>query len=202
MPGDIVDATDYWGADPNGCPTNNVQTPRKETCNGNGNRQVAETNTYAVVNECYRFWQQLADAGYIPGLFSGVSASATNAWASAPNVNEPAGPMPNSFYGVQWIPNMTDGTSAFYNGNYGNVIEYGLSTGGGGYPLLSAKDMYAIDLKLDDGLPGTGAVRALVPLAMPNCATGTATTPTTAVYNLTSASTTTLACALIYVFNN
>jgi prepilin-type N-terminal cleavage/methylation domain-containing protein len=75
IPGDCANATDFFGTDPNGChPTVVNTTPKTETCNGTGTDTINDYNNPAVWrDQMFRFWQQLAAANLIPGMYSGYS---------------------------------------------------------------------------------------------------------------------------------
>ncbi len=48
LPGDMANATNYWGPDPNGCPDSNqpvYSKPQTNTCNGNGNGLIESDGT-------------------------------------------------------------------------------------------------------------------------------------------------------------
>ncbi len=80
LPGDMPTATNFWGTDSN-CPTTSyTTTPHTATCNGDGNGRIGDYNatTYAWGTQAYevmRVWQQLADAGFIDGSYSGVASA-------------------------------------------------------------------------------------------------------------------------------
>src|SRR5665213_1974652 len=75
IPGDMTDATTYWGVDPNGCPNTAANTvPKIATCDGVGNGRIVYGAPVTYWCETFRFWQQLANAGLIPGSYSGASS--------------------------------------------------------------------------------------------------------------------------------
>jgi prepilin-type N-terminal cleavage/methylation domain-containing protein len=80
LPGDMVDAQNMWGTDPNACPDLGP-TPTQltaTTCNGNGNGIIESegvAETFPAILEGYRAWQQLANAHLIQGTYSGVPTS-------------------------------------------------------------------------------------------------------------------------------
>ena len=156
-PGDIADATDYWGSDSN-CPySGSDSTPKTVTCNGDGNGSIG-----IHTNEESRAWQQLADAGLITGSYSGFySASYNYDWMVA-GKNAPAGPHEGSAYVLYWLPTVLAGYNwAVYDGNMGTLLYYGamqtnsLPQG----PILTSAEASAIDRKVDDGKPGTGVIQ-------------------------------------------
>jgi len=67
LPGDMSTAESYWGAD-TACPNTAANNVRKtETCNGDGNGQIALWNTSTDAQsqwyETFRAWQHLSNAG-------------------------------------------------------------------------------------------------------------------------------------------
>src|ERR1035441_2116364 len=95
LPGDISNATYYWGAA--GTPTNtwggcySIVGTGTQTCDGNGDGQIwYGGGPYA---EPYRFWQHLSLAGLIEGSYNGVDGSDGSNGYSTPGTNVPKGPM-------------------------------------------------------------------------------------------------------------
>jgi prepilin-type N-terminal cleavage/methylation domain-containing protein len=169
IPGDMPNATTYWGTDascPN-TPANSV--PKKATCNGNGDGTIGPWPT-AQTYEIPRTWQHLANAGLIAGSYTGVSAPAGGV---IPGLNGPASRISGAGYSIE------------YNANFGltefmpiqaHVIYFGATVVGDNTegPAISPADAYAIDSKMDDGMPATGVVMSLGTLYDPNCYTAAA----------------------------
>lgn len=152
-PGDITDATDYWGADPAGCPAGS-STLKKETCNGNGNGQI-EINT----QELSRAWQQLSDAGLVTGAYSGYNSSPRG---MVVGMNAPAGPHEGSAYTLCYVGTVLNGWTTWWEfaGDFGTVIYYGLQESGdlSAGPIMTTQEAASIDRKVDDGMPATGVI--------------------------------------------
>lgn len=168
MPGDLLDATDYWtSAGGSGLATDNNcsdNVTASSTCNGDGNGQIGGSV------EPYLAWQQLVLAGFINGSYSGKS----NSWEGAvPGTNVPK----SRVKGGDWSFAYKDTTSDTDNydqalGNYlafGNIV-YGTDITRA--PAISPGDAKQIDTKTDDGKPGTGRVIAMKPTfaLTPDCA--------------------------------
>ncbi len=174
IPGDMPNAEEVWGTDPHGCPSNAVQTPRKETCNGDGNRRIHSTvHTGATIYERFRAWQHLANAGLIEGVYSGVTGP-NNENHYVPGINAPATPLDN-YYAIQFFGNYS--STHNFPSDYGHIIR----TIGGNTSAVydfTPKELWNIDTKMDDGLPGYGRVIA----APRNGSCTTTTDPDTAVY--------------------
>ncbi len=205
LPGDMPNATSFWGTDSGGCPAAWTTTPHVATCNGNGNGQI-ESGT-----EIFRAWQQLADAGMISGSYNGISAITV----ASPGVNTPVGiNVPASqLNGAGWtivyagnaLPSPLSSWSSWtalynhillfgkqwFNSNFAyDVYTYGI--------VLTPTEAMSIDSKVDDGIPGLGNVMAVIQSAttgpVVNCTTST--TQATAQYNTSVVGE---ACSLIFI---
>lgn len=158
FPGDMPNATSIWGAQhatPATCKTTASTTAL--TCNGDGNRRISAPPS---ANEYFRFWQHLANAGLIAGTYSGVPF-ATSDTSSKGGFNAPAGKISGSAW---FIANSVarSNHSYWFDGDYGNYFIFGGDRADGEPGTnLSAPDQWNIDVKLDDGFPGTGKLMAL-----------------------------------------
>lgn len=163
LPGDIPNATTFWGTDTS-CPiTPPNDAPKMETCNGNGDSYIGDGNGSAYGNatywyESYRYWQQLANAGFINGQYNGAPSSRTEKGAD-PGLNIPISSiLGNGYYMLHVAPGLSTGV---FNSNYHHVIVYGKpvaprsSTYG---PGLTPEQALILDKKVDDGKPGSGFV--------------------------------------------
>ena len=160
LPGDLTNATAFWGTMPGGCP-NNARPVQTTTCNGNGNGRI-EYAGYPS-NEAYAYWQHLANAGLIEGSFSGTSNDAATFYAdsiSAADVNVPRSKLGNGVWLVSDQDVQPISSMNFFEGNYGNTFWFGgLNSGLITRYLLKPEEQWNIDTKLDDGKPGTGIIR-------------------------------------------
>ena len=134
LPGDMPNATSYWGINPN-CSTGGAGTGT-ETCNGNGNGLIdmmAPDNScceYGTSMEQFLFWQHLGNAGLIPGQFSG---GGPNYWACTPGVNCPGGKANQTYFQAHmWPP--WGGSAQWWAPPDGNYLMVGLAKASG-YPL-------------------------------------------------------------------
>lgn len=170
LPGDMRNATAFWGAVNTGgtggnCsdPSNNVGTGT-QTCNGNGDGRVTYGwGTGASIYEAVRFWQHLANAGLIQGEYTGA-LSATNRQHAGENT--PLGKIGatwgfcslNYNYGWQWDRGLGPHDTSRSN----NTLCIGKEQPEGepGNPFLTPSDAWNIDMKFDDGKPGIGTVTA------------------------------------------
>ncbi len=171
LPGDITNATGFWGTDPAGCPNLGPWTTasQRATCNGDGDGLIESWGVGGNTSpafENYRAWQQLSDAGLIQGSYSGTPGPA-GAIDAEPGVNVPAARM--SITGeYEWMvfnASSSKPTSAWLNVQYqtqylllsNNCWQGTICHETAGY-MLGGQDGYRIDKKVDDGLPGTGSV--------------------------------------------
>ena len=178
LPGDMTNATAYWGTATN-CPGTSAQpSTTAATCNGDGDGKlsVAAANS----DEVFRFWQHLANAGLIEGNYTGVPNSSATSSASTTNV--PSGRISSSLWYIFYWGTLS-GSSQAFDGNYGNAFEFGAPTSNGdpAANILKAEDLYNLDLKLDDGKPATGTI-----VIRQTGWTGTACTDSTASTSLTA----------------
>lgn len=177
IPGDMTDATRYWDAlDANAATCRTLPSDgSKKTCNGDGNGKI-----FVGTNESFRFWQQLSNAGLLPGKYTGIRGTGS-AQHAVPNENIP------SFRGLPgigwsfdescssgsiWYWDRVDEGNSWVLGAAGTMY----STEGGAFSLAEA---WGIDKKIDDGKPGTGVVQT-----QPHLTTGDRTQSSTAEYDV------------------
>lgn len=163
-PGDMRNATSFWGTASGGCPRGSRSGT--QTCNGNGNGAIE--HTYAPgwsvdVHESFLFWQHMANAGMIEGTYSGFSTD--------PNIytidqyNVPQDNMGGMIAYFAYTPRVwSSATTTYqtiynYQGKYENL--YGFAIGAfsvNAYALLSPEEALSLDRKLDDGKAGAGRI--------------------------------------------
>jgi hypothetical protein len=110
------------------------------TKSGNGNGVIDSAD------ESLQFWQDLALSGLIKGAYDGTSTN-------IPGAGVPAGPYKSSGY------NILNTTSVGFPSQSIVVELAGFTSSSNAQPILTPENAKAIDAKLDDGNPGTGAVR-------------------------------------------
>lgn len=183
IPGDCTNATTFFSG----------------AANGNGDGLLKEPSVAGGKGEMYGFWQQLAAAGYIKGTYTGNSG-AGSPWEQTVGVNVPGSRVPAAGWEIYGFGTVNP-NSTLYNGNYQNNLYFG-SKYQGLYDMCAAiltpAEAYAIDLKSDDGIPGTGSIRTRIGNAYaPNCNTSGSvyTSPSTSAYNITYSG---IACPLIF----
>jgi type II secretory pathway pseudopilin PulG len=164
LPGDIPNATKYWGIAGGGSGTaaacyTSASTNQK-TCDGNGDGQVYYTrltitpgpppSNIAVYSgtgdETTRSWQHLSNAGFINGFYSGTG--------STRGISFPASRVLGAGYkfGYWVVGTPVTNLTKTYDLNYNNALNFT----GSGTALLSPDEAYSLDTKTDDGLPASG----------------------------------------------
>jgi prepilin-type N-terminal cleavage/methylation domain-containing protein len=195
LPGDMANATSYWGTASGGCP--NGTGTGTQTCNGNGDGVVfngTEGPLSADVPEMFRFWQQLAITGLIEGQYSGIVGPAGIA-DNVVGVNIPETKQGSCGVGLWYLgilaPPYTSGGLTYnapywFDGTYNHTFIVGANRPSAHphNPCFTTQEALALDTKSDDGKPGTGSVVSLKGsngFASEYCAT--TNNPLTAVYD-------------------
>lgn len=201
VPGDLKNATAFWGAvdggDGLGVDCTDVVGTGTETCNGDGDSIVANTTSNnPELYEKWRAWQHLANADLISGNYTGVKGSGGTLDRHAEvGVNVPASKLSGGGYTFHTISdNAPIGASNIYyfEGSYGTIIAFGAetSTTESVAAVLLPEEAWNIDKKIDDGRPGLGRLTSRE--AETNC--NTTAVGATAEYNLTVEN---IACSLV-----
>lgn len=182
LPGDMIDATSYFGAADNGdgigsdCTSLQTDTG-KLTCNGDGDFLI-DTD-----NEHLRLWQQLSYGGFIKGGFSGTTLNSSVAtWWYGYGSNVPKARFGDSNYTV------LNTSSSMQPSILKNQLLIVPNPPGAysflGSGVLKSEEAMDLDSKMDDSKPGTGTVQAGVGYGgtITNCVTSTDIT--TSIYDL------------------
>lgn len=151
LPGDMPNATAFWGA-AHAVPATCRDTigTGTQTCDGSGDRHIDQS---AVVNERYRAWQHLANAGLIKGTYTGVSVGGDETNGS-PGINTPKSSLGGLGYQVWMSGGWTDAAQYFPN----TAERRGMQLYTIGAASLSPEELWNIDTKVDDGKPATGTM--------------------------------------------
>ncbi len=155
IPGDMKNATKFWGeadSDPSSCIT--ASAHGTQTCNGDNDKVLDDASVANAFGERTMFWQHLSNGGFLNGTYSGKAGDLSKKHLIA-GVNAPSSKISGAGWGVDYNNN---GNSEIYDMFYGNFIEYGLNESGSDYDeaVVSPLEAYAVDKKLDDGLPAKG----------------------------------------------
>jgi type II secretory pathway pseudopilin PulG len=160
LPGDMTNATLFWGKLAAHCNAEAGTAQADGTCNGNGDG----VHTYPAGSnqdgEIFLFWQHLAKAGLIEGVYSGLSGpNGGDADNHILGVNAPASKFPNAGWGLD---DGTLGGANDYDIEYVNRIEFGSpeTNSDTDQPALTPEQTWNIDKKIDDGKPAYGKVIA------------------------------------------
>jgi prepilin-type N-terminal cleavage/methylation domain-containing protein len=180
IPGDMTNASTYWGKDNSVCSGAAGTAATNGTCNGNGDNFVNEWSL-----ELHRFWQQLVLAGLIEGQYTGRPGGGGASHAVI-GTNAPR----SRFSGAGWATmggNYNAGDGNWWQGSYGNYLIFGAQTTDN--PLLngplSPLEAWNVDSKLDDGVPGAGKIWTF---SWGNCSTATSSSDYNKPYRMTDAS--------------
>lgn len=169
LPGDMPNATAFWGQATNCTPGSGGGALTGGTCNGHTtNGIIGETSNVFELRERFYAWDHLARAGLVEGTFTGLSGAGHVYDDAIAGVNVPRAKLGTNIgwclgagsYSMPWR----------FNVDYNNSIEFGSTAdlvaaycssgaGTGGMPLLP-EEAWNIDVKLDDGMPARGKVLA------------------------------------------
>lgn len=190
-PGDMINATNYWGSAGGSSHTNDdtcysIYKTTQATCNGNGDGLVADTGGANPSNTHERFlvWQHLANAGLIAGQYTGRSTASGN--IDDVGVNVPATKLSASLFDVY----SATGNNGVNNFTDTNPVGLEISLFGfSATDALKPAEAFQVDTKFDDGKPGYGKIYTFKKSspAGGNCVTSD--TASTAEYDLSNAST-------------
>lgn len=163
LPGDLKNATTFF----------------TDVSNGDGNWQIQWWN------EGLYAWSELAQAGFIPGSYSGAGDPTPDVSVPSSAYNDICG------YSFAWEVKVA------WQNNFnitGNVLHIGRQTAGNTTktPCFSPLVAQTIDSKLDDGMPATGSVHSWDVNFTPDCITASAPD---AEYDLSHEN---VACALLF----
>ncbi len=184
LPGDCLNATDYFGtahANPVTC-ISTIGTGT-QTCNGDGDGKV-EDPYYGDATEFHRFWQQLSAAGLIEGQYTGVVTPDCYMGdiCNQPGVNEPAFKYPGAGAYIDYLGRSDPDGVLFEYGFHAYIIGAIRDHLWANNPAVAPNDALLIDNKIDDGMPGMGAVQTYTPSFTPSIGCASSADPTTATY--------------------
>lgn len=188
IPGDLSNAADYWGQAAN-CYADT--TGSTNTCNGDGNKHLAYVHTLdnsGVRYEPWHFWKHLENAKLFEGTFTGYSNNTQctqNNFCMQPGINVPKGPFNGSGWLAFSVKTFNTGPKYLWQGRITNrdrnilVFTNPSASGANGTwhsraVVLTPKNQFSIDSKIDDGFPYKGAIVDMSGTSAsysPNCAT-------------------------------
>lgn len=195
LPGDLENATAYWGKNNSACAAHTGTASARGTCNGNGDGIINAAAGANATGENFQMWHQLSLAELISGTYTGIAGSVGGNDYDF-GVNAPDSRIENAGWGHYGFDNASGGNGYMFANNYNGWLTVGseddnsLPDG----PILSPKEAWQIDRKMDDGEPATGFVHVLLIGA---CSTASGTTDFDAEYLLND---TPGRCALVFKF--
>lgn len=171
IPGDMSNATKFWGDDNAACPDAAIPNGSPGTCNGDGDGLFDAAAANGATSEEYQLWKQLALASLIEGTYTGTAGASSTIQAII-GTNCPRSRISNGGFSAYHI-GVRAGDLTFYDGNYGNILQVGAQFGTSrtGSPIIKAEEAWNIDTKMDDGRPAFGNLRGDRPTSSnaPNC---------------------------------
>jgi prepilin-type N-terminal cleavage/methylation domain-containing protein len=156
--GDMPNATSYWGKNATYCNGQPGDAMPNGTCNGDGDGIVFEAPAGNSTGEYFQYWHQLAIAGMIEGRYTGIAGptpGVAGRYDSIPEVNIPG----SRIFNAGWtVANPRSSGGSLFANNRNNAFYFGgLMTGSYAIgKVLKPSELYAIDNKIDDGLPVSG----------------------------------------------
>lgn len=175
-PGDMRNATSYWGAaDPAPATCQTTASTGTEPCDGDGDGTISSGGVQHY--ERFRFWQHLANAQMIQGVYTGVSGGGGTFPSQQPVIGEncPSSRLGGAGFYVNYYGTQT-GNINFFDGRYGNSFTFGTYANNSllGDQALNPEEAYQIDMKVDNGFPNSGIVVSSpnTRFLTPNCALG------------------------------
>jgi hypothetical protein len=151
MPGDMPNATSFWGTAPS--------VPG--TTNGNGNGIMQAPAAAGATGEMFLAWQHLARAGLIEGSYTGIAGTVS---LSDPNlgINVPVSKISNAGWNYGSVDNSGAGSPYVFNYDMRNWLLLGSEDDNIWLdgPILKDEEAWNIDIKMDDGKPAMGRVMA------------------------------------------
>lgn len=191
LPGDMTNATSFWGKDAAICNAQTGTAATPGTCNGNGNGLIPLAGIEPY--EQHRLWQHLALAGLIEGSYTGVAGTGGASHCQV-GINCPRSKAGgNNGWGIEAYANYA-GDAGWYAFAYNNVLVTGAqtTTENPSTAAFKPEEAWNIDTKLDDGRPALGKVLAV---RWSTCTTSTTFSDTAGVYRLDSSSP---ACGIVF----
>ncbi len=204
IPGDMANATRYWGArdggDGLGTDCTDNESVDELTCNGSGNGNI-EFNY-----ETPRFWQHLSNAGMIEGHYTGIGYKNTTLHEGIViGTNYPETPINGVTFQVRGSRTWAVGNPAHFSDEF--PIHFYLGTIACHInphcAFLTGEEAWSVDTKIDDSKPASGEIRTYKGGATPGWAStskdcATTDDPATAEYNVAASGE---GCALVFLFD-
>lgn len=162
LPGDMANATYFWGKDDSACSGNPGTAASPGTCNGDGNNVISDSAVaVSTTAEKFQFWKQLSLSEFIDGAYSGISGP-TSATYFGVGVNV----YPSKVKKAGWnivTQETNGGTSQSFAMSYGHRLFFASfeASGNNVSAALTPTEAKNIDEKFDDGNPTNGTIIAV-----------------------------------------
>jgi prepilin-type N-terminal cleavage/methylation domain-containing protein len=163
LPGDITNATAFWGAadggDGAGSDCFTAVVTDQTTCNGNGDGFINSPAGGVVpwiLGERFMAWKHMANAGLIEGTYTGRTNSTTYENAKAGGINLPASRVSPAYFILAMLGSSSNTYFNPYSSNKNTIIFNSSSD-----RPLTPGEAWSVDKKLDDGRPGTGRMTTI-----------------------------------------
>lgn len=193
LPGDMSNATSFWGKDSAKCNSQSGTAATPGTCNGTGDGVIGYTGSANNASEVFRAWQQLALAGLLEGTFTGNSGP-NGSTDYVFGENSPRSKLPSAGWMAAYIDRTALASNYFYNFDYTQWLAFGAEDDSyADDAILTSTEAWNIDTKMDDGQPDSGKVNGGGSIA--SCTTGALRTDRNLAYRL---SVTGVRCALLF----
>jgi len=172
IPGDMKNATQFWGKDNGLCAADTGAAVADGTCNGDGNRMIPDAE------EAWHFWKHLNKADLIKSSITTYDFGSGDDMIVGVNVPESA--FNGAGFRVMDL-NIKSGELYWYDGKYGHVLRLGRPNNGvsptsfNRVSEMTPTRVVSMENKIDDGKPGTGIIRT----SKPNTASGVTATSCT-----------------------
>jgi prepilin-type N-terminal cleavage/methylation domain-containing protein len=162
VPGDMSNATSFWGKNATDCNAHTGAAATPGTCNGNGDGMITDAAGAGLTGERFQFWKQLSLAGIVEGNYTGLAGSG-GANHTVISTNGPSSKLGSGGWTAVYVASPFVGNTTFYAGEYLNHLRFGAAsaTGASHTALLKPEEAWNIDTKTDDGEPATGRIIAI-----------------------------------------
>lgn len=160
LPGDMNNATLFWGKDATYCNGDSGTATASGTCNGNGDGIMNAATAANTTSERFQFWKHLALAGIINGSFTGIAGPGSTIH-SVIGTNVPSARISNTGWSISYWTNIGADPDTFAGSYNANIILFGTLRANQGTfdPALKPEEAYNIDTKVDDGRPAYGRIQ-------------------------------------------
>jgi prepilin-type N-terminal cleavage/methylation domain-containing protein len=160
LPGDMTNATAFWGDNSTYCADAAVADGSPGTCNGNGDGYIDRGTVVNQEGELFLFWQHLANAGLIEGSYTGIVGPSDTA-DHIFGVNAPPSKLSGAGWGSTYLNNTANTNAGIWPVDYRSWMTLGTDDGiWADGPIMTPSEVWNIDKKLDDGRPGTGKMHS------------------------------------------